>query len=103
MKIEIDYNNILSIIKNYIFENKRYLIALVLLVIVYFTLNQYIRGKIKLTPPQIEKKYSKINLSSDIDTLECKLQQRICFYDNIENSLEKAIENCKDINYCDSF
>lgn len=102
MKIEIDYNNIFSVMKQYILDHKRIVISILALIITYVTLHQYIRGKIQL-PAKVEKTYSKIDLSSDINTLDCKLKQRICYYDNIENTLEKAIENCKDINYCDIF
>jgi len=102
MKIEIDYSSKLSIIKDFIVTYKRYFLTLLLLTLMYVSTNQYIKSRMK-SPPTVEKTYSKIDLSSDINTLDCKLKQRICFYDNIENTLEKAIENCKDINYCESF
>jgi hypothetical protein len=68
---------------------------------IIITLQNYYKIKVS-TEPEIHKSYPKIELKSDIDILQCKLNQRICYYENISNTLESAIDNCKELDYCDS-
>lgn len=101
MNININFKDTLNSIVNFINEYKRYFISFLALCILYISVHQYIRSKHK-EPATVEKTYSKINLESDINILDCKLEQRICYYNNITNTLEQAIENCKSFDYCDS-
>lgn len=43
----------------------------------------------------------RLNLESDIGRLGCVFEQRRCYYMNLGNEKEKAIQNCKELNYCD--
>jgi hypothetical protein len=101
MNIHIDFKYIFNCLLDFISNNKKYFITLLCLIILYLSTYQYIRASFKTTPT-VRKQYSKLNLESDINILDCKLNQRVCYYDNITNSLESAINNCKDIDYCDS-
>lgn len=97
----MDIKNTLSNIVNFIVEYKRYFLTFLTLAILFISTNQYIKSKNK-SITTTNKTYPKINLESDINILQCKLEQRICYYNNITNTLESAIDNCKDFEYCDS-
>ena len=99
--MNIDIKNILSITVNFIVTYKKYFISLIILIIVIGSLSEYVTSR-NHKDSVTNKTYPKISLESDINVLECKLKQRVCYYENINNSLDSAIENCKDIDYCDT-
>lgn len=101
MNININFKDTLISIVNFILEYKKYFFTILALCFLYISVYHYIRTK-PSNSPTTNKTYPKINLESDINILDCKLKQRICYYNNITNSLDSAIENCKDFEYCDS-
>lgn len=98
-------NTTLKDILNSIFifcnEYKKQIFVIFFFTFIFISIYRYIQIHNKENPT-VNKTYTKINLESDINILDCKLKQRICYYQNITNTLESAIENCKDIDYCDS-
>jgi hypothetical protein len=101
MNISLNLKEILNNIITTCNEYRKQIFIFLLVIFISISINTYVKS-INKNDPVSHKSYSKINLKSDINILDCKLTQRICYYNNITNTLELAIENCKEIDFCDS-
>lgn len=101
MHINVSFKDTLNSIIVFCNEYKKQIFIVFFFIFICISLYRYIQVHNRETPT-VNKTYSKINLQSDINILDCKLKQRECYYENITNSLESAIENCKENDYCDS-